>query len=306
MSLESVQYRSVIRFLFLKGKSREEIIAELSAVYGDECPSKATIYRWFNSFRDGRTSVLDEEKPGRPGEIAEGISGRLKIIVENERRITTRELTARLNVSKGTISTLLSEYGIRKLCSRFVPRFLTAEMRDRRLECCKENLEIFDNFGDRFLDNIITMDETPLALYVPESKRESLEWKFPGEASSRKMRSSTSHKKALMLSVFWDANGVILTDFAESGVRINSSYYSILVQKARKLRRKSRVSDLYYLHDNAPIHTSAASMATIECCGLNLLSHPPYSPDLAPSDFYLFNHLKRNLRGQHFDTEKDL
>ena len=84
-----------------------------------------------------------------------------------------------LNVSKGTIYTLLKELGIRKLCSRFVPRFLTAEMRDCRLECSKENLEIFDNLADRFLDNIITMDETPLALYVPESKRESLEWKLP-------------------------------------------------------------------------------------------------------------------------------
>ena len=66
------------------------------------------------------------------------------------------------------------------------------------------------------------------------------------------------------------------------------------------------MSELYYLHDNAPIHTSAASMATIEGCGLTLLSHPPYSPDLAPSDFYLFNNLKRNLRGQRYETKDEL
>jgi [histone H3]-lysine36 N-dimethyltransferase SETMAR len=99
-------------------------------------------------------------------------------------------------------------------------------------------------------------------------------------------------QKALMLTTFWDANGMILVDFAEAGVRINSEYYSRLVLQARKLRRKSRVCGL--------------SMSSIEGCGLCLLAHLPYSPDLAPSDYHLFNHLKRALRGQHFATKEDL
>lgn len=286
MSLESVQYRSVIRFLYLKGKSRDEIQVELNAVYGEQSPSLATIKRWFNEFKAGRTSVVDVEKSGRPCEINETITSRLEEIIQNERRITTRELTARLNVSKGTLQTLLATSGIRKLCSRFVPRLLTADMQARRLECCRTNLETLEHVGDRMLHNIITMDETPLSLYIPESKRESQEWKLPSETSSKKMRASTSHKKALMLSIFWDATGVILMDFAESGVHINSEYYVNLVQQTRKLRRKSRVCELYYLHDNAPVHTSGLSTAAIQGCGLTVLPHPPYSPDLAPSDFF--------------------
>ena len=73
MSLESVQYRSVIRFLYLKGKSREEIQVELN-VYGEQSPSLATIKRWFNDFKAGRTSVVDMEKSGRPSEINEKIT----------------------------------------------------------------------------------------------------------------------------------------------------------------------------------------------------------------------------------------
>ena len=176
----------VIRFLFLKGKHREDVLSELSAVYQDECPSRATIYRWFNHFKSGRTSVVDDEKPGRPCEIDEKITEKLQAIVQSERKITTRELTTRLNVSKGTLHTLLAATGIRKLCSRFVPRFLTAEMQARRLECCLENLQIMTSVGDRFLENIVTMDETPLSLHVPESKRESQEWKMPGETCSKK------------------------------------------------------------------------------------------------------------------------
>ena len=71
MVLEDIQYRSVIRFLFMKGKSREQVQVELNGVYGVECPSKATMYRWYNMFQSGRISVADEKKSGRPVEIDE-------------------------------------------------------------------------------------------------------------------------------------------------------------------------------------------------------------------------------------------
>ena len=41
-------------------------------------------------------------------------------------------------------------------------------------------------------------------------------------------------------------------------------------------------------------------------CGFEELSHPPYSPDLAPSDFHLFPNLKKHLRGRRFSCDKDL
>jgi len=115
----------------MKGKSRDKVIVELKSVYADESPSRATIYMWFNYFQSGKTSVFVEKSPGRFNEIDEKITESLKEIVENERKITTRKLIARINVSKGTLHTLLTSLVIRKLCSRFVPRFLTAEMQDR-------------------------------------------------------------------------------------------------------------------------------------------------------------------------------
>jgi len=59
--MEKEQYRSVIRFLFLEGKSRSEIKECLNAVYGDSSPSMATVK---NEFQRGRTSVFDEPRPG--------------------------------------------------------------------------------------------------------------------------------------------------------------------------------------------------------------------------------------------------
>ena len=61
MSLESVQYRSIIRFLYLKGKSRDEIQMEFNDFYGEQSPTLPTIKRWFNEFKAGRTFVVDME-----------------------------------------------------------------------------------------------------------------------------------------------------------------------------------------------------------------------------------------------------
>ena len=55
---------------------------------------------------------------------------------------------------------------------------------------------------------------------------------------------------------------------------------------------------------NAPAHTSQVAMTTTTECGFEVLPHPPYSPDMAPSDFYLFPKLKSNLRGTQFGSNE--
>jgi hypothetical protein len=50
-------------------------------------------------------------------------------------------------------------------------------------------------------------------------------------------------------------------------------------------------------HDNAKPHTSAVTSAVRESIGFEVVPHPPYSLDLAPSDFWLFAALKKPLRG---------
>jgi len=58
--------------------------------------------------------------------------------------------------------------------------------------------------------------------------------------------------------------------------------------------------------DDAPAHTSAVEMAAIRECGFELLSHLPYSPDLAPSDYHVFRSLKDSLRGQSFGCDEEV
>jgi histone-lysine N-methyltransferase SETMAR len=46
--------------------------------------------------------------------------------------------------------------------------------------------------------------------------------------------------------------------------------------------------------------------ASIQKFDWEILSHPPYSPDLAPSDYHLFRSLSNNLRGVSFNNDAEL
>jgi len=110
-----------------------------------------------------------------------------------------------------------------------------------------------------------------------------------------------------MTSVFWDSEGVLVVDYLEQGKTVTGVYYTGLVHKlceAIKSKCGGKLTEGVLLHhDIAPAHTSHVAMTAIHECGFELLSHPPYSPDLAPSDFHLFRHLKDSLNGQAFEDD---
>ena len=60
------EYRTVIWFLNLKGKTGKEIYGELADVYGSSAPSYAQVEFWVGKFKRGRTSLVDEARSGRP------------------------------------------------------------------------------------------------------------------------------------------------------------------------------------------------------------------------------------------------
>jgi hypothetical protein len=59
------------------------------------------------------------------------------------------------------------------------------------------------------------------------------------------------------------------------------------------------------LHDSARPHT-ARMIDVLETLKFEVLSHLPYSPDLVPSDFHFFPHLKRDLKGTHFTSDDEV
>ncbi|GFO04081.1 transposase [Plakobranchus ocellatus] len=87
-------------------------------------------------------------------------------------------------------------------------------------------------------------------------------------------------------------------EFLEEGQIVNSERY-ISTLRAVKLRRVRRDKDSILQHDNARPHTSRQTQDALRQLELTTLPHSAYSPDLAPSDYYLIPQLKKYLKGHH-------
>jgi len=119
--MEKEQFRSVIRFLFLEGKSRSEIKERLDAVYGNYSPSVATVKNWFNEFQRGRTSVFDEPRPGAPKTTEDNVT-QIHDLVLADRRLMICKIAETVGMSKYRVGHFLHEiFGMRKLSARRVP-----------------------------------------------------------------------------------------------------------------------------------------------------------------------------------------
>ena len=88
----------------------------------------------------------------------------------------------------------------------------------------------------------------------------------------------------------------------ETGLDKNAVDRILTVQRVRK-----DIADDWVLHhDNAPAHTALSIREFLAKKNIPTLQHLPYSPDLAPCDFYLFAKLKLKLKGHHFGTIEDI
>jgi len=79
-----------------------------------------------------------------------------------------------------------------------------------------------------------------------------------------------------------------------------------LQPEIRSKRRGQLSKGNVLLHDTARLHTAAHTVETLQKLKFEALAHPPYSPDLAPSDYRLFGPLKEALRGRRFTSDQEL
>uniref|UniRef100_A0A1I7U6J1 HTH_48 domain-containing protein n=1 Tax=Caenorhabditis tropicalis TaxID=1561998 RepID=A0A1I7U6J1_9PELO len=77
-------------------------------------------------------------------------------------------------------------------------------------------------------------------------------------------------------------------------------------QSTRSLATKLGYSQIYFLHDNARPHVAKVTRQKIQELGWMILPHPPYSPDMAPTDYHLFRSLNHFLDGKEFHNQDDL
>ncbi|KMQ87583.1 mariner transposase [Lasius niger] len=307
--MEKDEFRAVIKHFYLKKWTAAQIKAELHEVHGDSAPALKTVYFWINEFKRGRTSTKDEARPGRPVEATTPeVIKKIHRIVMEDRRMKVRDIAEIVGISVGGVYNILHEkLEMKKLCARWVPRLLTIDQKRTRKDISEQCLSMLKRNAKDFWRRFVTVDETWIHHYTPESKQQSKQWTVSGESAPKKAKTVLSAGK-VMATVFWDSQGIILIDYLQKGQSITGAYYATLLnrldEELRTKRPRLMKKKLLFHQDNAPAHTSVVAMAKVHELGYELLPHPPYSPDLAPCDFFLFPNLKIWLGGKRFSSNE--
>jgi histone-lysine N-methyltransferase SETMAR len=107
-----------------------------------------------------------------------------------------------------------------------------------------------------------------------------------------------------MLTIFWDARGMLYMEFLTNESTVNSDRYCATLQSLKQCIHRIRWErNAFHLrHNNARLHCSAQNQDVVTNLKFTVVLHHPYSPDLAPSDFWFFPELKETLKGQHFSS----
>ena len=114
-----------------------------------------------------------------------------------------------------------------------------------------------------------------------------------------------------MFTIFFNYLGPLVVDVLPQGQTITGKHYRdvVLTQLCREIRNQKPTvgtSKTRILHDNASSHKTGLIVAFLEQNNINTVSHPPYSPDLVPCDFWLFPKLKKSIAGKPFSRIQDM
>ncbi|KAJ4444640.1 hypothetical protein ANN_06436 [Periplaneta americana] len=118
-------------------------------------------------------------------------------------------------------------------------------------------------------------------------------------------------KIKVMLTVFFDVRGIVHHKYAPEGQMVTKEYYHDVLRRLRDAVRRKRqdmwtANNWHLHHDNAPAHSSQLIHTFLAKHGITTVHQPPYSPDLAPCDFWLFPKLKTPLKGSHFESREEI
>lgn len=298
MEFNRKEVRMIIYYAWKRGLSTRDIAKEINMTLGFGTITERTCGTWVKKFRNLEFEVSDKHRSGRPSfQLREHIQG----VLDENKNATTREIAAQLHVSHEAVWKNLKKMNMRYLTNVWIPYSLTDAAKEKRVLICNELLTMFKK--NNFLHRIVTMDEI-WVYWENACTHTHRSWRNSTAAPNTEPRRTLTKRKHLA-SVFWDCKGVIMMDVLPNGKTLTAIYYCELLDKLKtvlKEKRRQLTTDgsLYFLQDNARPHTANMTMNKLEELGLNLLRHPPYSPDLAPSDFYLFSPMKSALHGKFF------
>ena len=148
-------------------------------------------------------------------------------------------------------------------------------------------------------------NESWIYWYDPETKRQSSQWKHAGSPRPKKARESKCTHKLLMIP-FFDSTGMIYMHWVPTEQTVNKEYCVVLREFRKRFNRKRpelfKSAQWHFHQDNTPVHNSILVAVYLTKIGIKTAPHTPYSPALAPCDFWFFP----KPRGCRYETTEEM
>lgn len=285
------------------GRTIEEIEEFFMPLKDIEAPCRRTLQTWTKKYSKRTFHIRD----GRKNRIVVPIDKYRRISQEfNEKGYNSaREMCRCQAISLYLVCHSLKRYRMRYVNYTLVPHFLTEENKKKRVEDAKKMLKILHQQESKNFRDILTMDETPIYL----ENRGKRGWIMEGEEVPQRLNDKCWRKK-FNLTIMWGTSGFAVVDALNRKASMNTSYlcdtiFEKTIAWCQNKRKRSGATSFIFHMDNAPSHTADATCEYMSKHGMHRMPHPPYSPDLAPCDFFLFGYIKTHLVGSEFATKDD-
>ncbi|KAG5316469.1 SETMR methyltransferase, partial [Acromyrmex insinuator] len=267
-------FRSLIKHYFLRDKTAKETKEKLDKYYVANTPSDYTVKYWFREFRGGRNSTTDEIRSGRLSDaVTEENVKKIHEMVLADRKVKVRELADATKISTERTRHILGEIlHMKKLSCRWVPRMLTPDQKHEQ---------------SFFVESCTKKNQTTIIAY----KTQHIQKHHTYTRGIQKISSVCIIR--LVRSMYERAGNTALK---RGSYRIEARHHK---------RRGMLTAGVSLLHNARP-HVAASTTALLNQFSWDVLTHPPYSPDLAPSDYHLFTKLKESLAGKRFQSDEEV
>ena len=259
----------------------------------------------------GVESIKNAPKSGRPKSASrKEIVSKIKESIEGDARFTVRDIARKVGISLSTVHLILKKHlKVREISARWVPHLLTDEQKRQRVKVAKKLLQMFPKYDKKQFANVVTGDETWVHYFEPVRKVSNKIWATKHSKRPIIAKRTLSTKKVLY--AIFSGEGVAIKVPVKKGKSITGKYYKdVVLKKLKKYYQKRRPATGFkhvrLLHDNAPAHTSAIVTAFLKKEKVTFCLTHPYSPDLAPCDFFLFPKLKAFLAGRKYQSRQAL
>ncbi len=171
-----VEQWSTLKFLVKSGHSPIECWRSLHKVWKDETMSQTQVCVWHKRFRNGSEVTGDKPRPGWPRtQRTEQNKEIILELIESNPRRSLSELSDATGISTHVVHKILrQDLGFKKKCSKFIPRDLTEPQKWTRMTVAQDDINLLCAKEDpeKFVQSIITGNETWVSTYEPDSKQQ--------------------------------------------------------------------------------------------------------------------------------------